>query len=93
MEAGWLDPMLLLMRRGIIPTVLVLDQSAFGGRSQPAAILSSLLELDIIHYLISPDHLDRSEMQPGQIGKWGRTPRGHWEPKFDRAALDWRELS
>jgi hypothetical protein len=40
-----------------------------------------------------PDLLERPEMQPGQIGKWRRTQRGHWEPKFDHAALDWRELT
>ena len=92
-EGQWLNPMLLLMRRGIILTVLLLDRAAFGGQGEAAGVLGSLLDLGVTHHLIMPDLLERPEMQPGQIGKWRRTQRGHWEPKFDHAALDWRELT
>lgn len=91
-EGEWLTAMMLLMRRGIVPTALVLDRAAFGGQGEADGILSSLLELGVTHYRITPDLLDRPERQPGQVGKWRRTPRGHWEPKFDHKALDWREL-
>ena len=91
-EGGWLKAMMLLMRRGIVPTVLVLDRVAFGGQGEADGLLGSLLDLGVTHYRITPDLLDRPERQPGQIGKWRRTPQGHWEPKFDREALDWREL-
>lgn len=92
-KGEWLDAMLLLMRQGIVPTVLVLDQAAFGGQAEADGLIASLVDLGVAHYLIKPDYLDRPEMQPGQIGKWRRTPRGHWEPKFDHEALDWRELT
>lgn len=91
-EGEWLKAMLLLMRRGIVPTVLVLDRAAFGGQGEAAGLLGSLLDLGVTHYRITPELLDRPERQPGQIGKWRRTTQGHWEPKFDREALDWREL-
>ncbi|UCG25992.1 MAG: DUF58 domain-containing protein [Chloroflexota bacterium] len=92
-EGQWLDPMLLLMRRGIIPTVLVLDRAAFGGQGDADGAIGSLLELGVTHHRVRPDLLERPEMQPGQIGKWRQTPRGHWEPRFDHEALDWRELT
>ncbi|MGD2049161.1 MAG: DUF58 domain-containing protein, partial [Chloroflexota bacterium] len=92
-EGEWLNAMLLLMRRGIVPTLLVLDRAAFGGQGEVDGLMGSLLDLGVTHTRITPEHLDRPEMQPGQIGKWRRTHRGHWEPKFDREKLDWRELT
>ena len=92
-EGEWLNDMLLLMRRGIVPTVLLLDRTAFGGKGEVDGAIASLLELGVTHYRITPDMLDRPESQPGQIGKWRRTLQGHWEPQFDREALDWKELS
>jgi uncharacterized protein (DUF58 family) len=91
-EGDWLKPTLLLMRRGIVPTVLVFDRPAFGGQGNIDTHLSALLESGITHYRIAPDLLDRPDRAPGQIGKWQRTVQGHWEPKFDHQALDWREL-
>lgn len=92
-EGEWLNAMMLLMRRGIVPTVLVLDRAAFGGEGVADGLIRSLLDLGVTHYRITPELLDRPEMQPGQIGKWRRTHRGHWEPKFDHEKLDWRELT
>jgi uncharacterized protein (DUF58 family) len=92
-EGEWLEAMMLLRRRGIAPTVLVLDRAAFGGQGEADSAIATLLELGVTHYRIRPDLLDRSEMKPGQIGKWRRTVQGHWEPKFDREALDWKELT
>ncbi len=89
----WLDTMLHLMRRGIIPTVLLLDRAAFGGRGEIETTSNRLLDLGVTHYRITPDLLDKQARQPGQIGQWQRTPQGHWEPKFDPLALDWRELT
>jgi uncharacterized protein (DUF58 family) len=92
-EGKWLNAMLLLMRRGIVPTVLLLDRATFGGHGAADGLVSSLLDLGVTHYRITPELLDRPEMQPGQIGKWRRTHRGHWEPKFDHEKLAWRELT
>jgi uncharacterized protein (DUF58 family) len=92
-EGEWLNTMLLLMRRGIVPTVLLLDRATFGGHGAAGGLVSSLLDLGVTHYRITPELLDRPEMQPGQIGKWRRTHRGHWEPKFDHEKLAWRELT
>jgi uncharacterized protein (DUF58 family) len=96
---SWLDPMLLLMQRGIVPTVLLLDRPSFGddgdrmltiARDQT---LASLSELRVTHYLVTPDLLDRPEARPGQIGQWRRTPQGRWSPRFHPRELVWRELT
>ena len=102
-EGSWLDSMVLLMRRGIVPTVLLLDAASFqcegkrsgsfGGEGNAERTLASLLDLGVTHYLITPDLLDRPEARPGQIGQWRRTPRGRWEPKFHPRELAWRRLT
>jgi uncharacterized protein (DUF58 family) len=108
-EGSWLDAMVLLMRQGGVPTVLLLDAASFqceGKRSgsfggegdrmlsiRADQTLASLLELGITHYLITPDLLDRPEARPGQIGQWRRTPQGRWEPKFHPRELAWRQLT
>jgi uncharacterized protein (DUF58 family) len=92
-EGGWLDALVILTRRGIVPTVLVLDREAFGGKGKADRVLAELLELGINRYRITPDLLDRRELQPGQVGKWRRSPQGNWEPKFDPRALEWIELT
>jgi len=92
-DGSWLDSMVLLMQRGIVPTVLLLDSASFGGEGDADRTLASLLELGVTHYLITPDLLDRPEARPGQIGQWRRTPQGRWEPKFHHRELAWRKLT
>lgn len=89
----WIDPLLLLVRRGIVPTILLLDPHRFGGQSRAERILGQLVEFGIQHDRLTPDFLDKHELLPGQIGKWRRTIQGQWEPKFDKNALQWRGLT
>jgi hypothetical protein len=98
----WLDSIVLLMRQGIAPTVLLLDSpvfqsrgkrdASFGERGAANRTLAALSELEIAHYRITPDLLDRPEAQPGQIGRWRKTPQGRWKPEFHRSELSWRRL-
>jgi len=90
---GWLEPLNSLVRRGAVPTVLLLDRAAFGGLGTAGETMTALVEMGVTHYTITPDLLDRPEMAPGQIGKWRRTVQGHWEPIFDPSALEWQELT
>lgn len=92
-EGSWLDPLLSLMRRGAVPTVLLLDRASFGDGGDPRHTLGTLEALDVTHHLITPDLLDRPEARPGQIGQWRRTAQGRWEPKFHPRELAWRELA
>ncbi len=92
-EGSWLDSVGLLTRRGVVPTVLLLDRAAFGGEGDSSQTLASLEAMDVTHYLITPDLLDMPEARPGQIGQWRRTAQGRWEPKFHPRELVWRELT
>jgi uncharacterized protein (DUF58 family) len=92
-EGGWLDSVALLTRRGVVPTVLLLDRTSFGGEGDASQTVASLEAMDVTHYLITPDLLDRPEARPGQIGQWRRTPQGRWEPQFHPRELVWRALT
>jgi hypothetical protein len=92
-EGSWLDSVALLMRRGVVPTVLLLDRKAFGGEGDAGRTVASLESMDVTHYLITPNLLDRPEARPGQIGQWRRTARGQWEPRFHPRELIWRALT
>jgi uncharacterized protein (DUF58 family) len=89
----WLDPLLLLVRRGIVPTILLLDPHPFGGQAKAGRVLGQLVEFGIKHDRITPDFLDKQELLPGQVGEWRRTKQGQWEPNFDKDALEWRGLT
>jgi uncharacterized protein (DUF58 family) len=77
-QADWLQPLIHLIWRGAVPTVLLLDPETFqktaDGRPPavpPAAVVMSLLaELGVSRYLIGRDLLDRPEARPGQEGQW-----------------------
>jgi uncharacterized protein (DUF58 family) len=61
LSGSWLDPLLLMRRRGIVPTVLLIDVAAFGGTGKPSALIDQLTGLGINHFLIGPDFLDASQ--------------------------------
>jgi len=92
-DGSWLDSVALLRRRGIVPTVLLLDRRAFGGEGDASGTVSLLESMDVTHYLITPDLLDRPEARPGQIGRWRKTSQGQWEPQFHPRELVWRALT
>jgi uncharacterized protein (DUF58 family) len=92
-EGSWLNTTALLMRRGIVPTVLLLDRASFGGEGDPSQTVAFLESMTVNHYLVTPDLLDLPEARPGQVGQWRRTPQGRWEPSFSPRELAWRALT
>jgi uncharacterized protein (DUF58 family) len=86
-DGEWVEPLVPLMRRDIVPTVLLLDRASFDGASLDIArdrqdrpfdgegdvrkTAALLGELGVVRHVIGRDLLDPSEMQPGK--------RGHWE--------------
>ena len=91
-DGPWLGSLVPLMRRGLVPTVLLLDPASFGGEGSADPVQASLEAMEVTHYRITPDLLDRPEARPGQVGQWRRTPQGQWEPKFHPRELVWRTL-
>jgi uncharacterized protein (DUF58 family) len=91
-DGRWLESVVPLMRRGLVPTVLLLEPASFGGQGSAGRVLASLEAMEVTHYRITSDLLDRPEARPGQVGQWRRTPQGQWEPKFHPRELVWRAL-
>jgi uncharacterized protein (DUF58 family) len=92
-QGRWLPSLAPLMWRGLVATVLLLDLVSFGGVGDAGRTLTSLEAMDVTHYLIGPDLLDRPEARPGQVGQWRRTTQGQWEPDFHPRELVWRPLT
>ncbi len=90
----WISNLLPLRRRGIVPTVLLLDPISFGGRTDACGTLAMLADLEITHYLITADILDRPEMRPGRQGHWDwqTTPQGRAILKGKLQDTRWHEI-
>jgi uncharacterized protein (DUF58 family) len=69
-DGGWVKTLLPLLRRGAVPTVLLLDPVSFGSRGSARSALALLADLGITAHLITRDLLDRPEARPGQRGQW-----------------------
>lgn len=69
-DGGWIEALLPLLRRGVVPTVLLLDPLSFGGTGDVSGALALLSDLGVTRYVITRDLLDRPEARPGQQGRW-----------------------
>lgn len=92
---SWVESLVPLIRRGAVPTVLLLDPVSFGGAGDTLLVEAALLHLGIAHYRITRDVLDRPEMRPGQQGRWGWRVLGTGRavPTYRVADVPWRSLT
>jgi hypothetical protein len=63
LSGSWLNPVLLMQKKGIIPTILLLNAPAFGGDGDHRILETKLNLLGINHYLINPEYLDNVKIQ------------------------------
>jgi uncharacterized protein (DUF58 family) len=92
MDPDWINELGLLSRKGIVPTVLLLNPSAFGGTQNPNAIQSRLLNLNIKHYNFSDSLQDLAQFEPiGQEYQPGSEMRKYVKTLKDRSG-QWRSL-
>jgi uncharacterized protein (DUF58 family) len=93
-RAGWLRPLLALLRRGISPTVLLLDPSTYGGNEGAASVAGRLLEYGIPCHIVPHGLLDRPEARPGVQGVWEWRIGGLGKAVAVRkpAEMPWRRL-
>jgi hypothetical protein len=92
-EGRWLNPLMELARRGIRPTVLLLDPSTYGGKGSVGGISAQLTEQEIAGYVFTRESLDRPELHPGVSAqfKWKTTPRGR-AILTEAPDLSWKSL-
>lgn len=107
-DPAWVDALLPLLRRGVVPTVLLLDAATYpsppgqevqNGNGQPraatATVMGLLAELGVARHLLPRQFFDRPEARPGQQGQW------RWRKTASSRAflaavpgdLAWKELS
>lgn len=77
-EGKWIDPLIQLTFQGVVPTVLLIDQPAFGGEGNVRRIERRLIDLGIRYYLIGPDFLDNAKAQQMDM------KRDRWKEVYER---------
>ena len=89
----WLRALPYLLRRGVLPTVLLLDPRPYGGES-PLPVLEALHHLGIRAHLMPRALFQRPEAAPGQRGRWQWkiTPLGRAIPVMEDD-LTWQTLA
>jgi uncharacterized protein (DUF58 family) len=94
-EGDWVEALWPLLRRGAIPTVLLLDPVSFGGAGDANRTSAFLSDLGISNYVITRDLLDRPELRPGRQGHWDWrvSPLGRAVTTRRPGELTWKVLS
>ena len=94
-KTDWINTVPLLRRRGIAPTVFLLDPQTFGGRVNNKPLLAALDKMGVTHHSIHRDLLDRPEARPGTRGQreWRVSPTGRAIPVRAPEEYAWRRLS
>ena len=93
-DGQWIASLTAYRRRGIVPTVLLLDPISFGGTTVARNTLALLAELEIAHQLIPRELLDRPEAKPGREGywEWRMSPLGKAVPIHAPRDSAWKPL-
>ncbi len=85
LSGSWIQPLLLMRKKGIIPTVLLLNAPAFGGEGDLAHMQDKLVALGVNYYTINPDFLDGMELELSPATQQRREEfkearKVHWRP-------------
>ncbi len=95
-RADWVEALIPLVRRGVVPTLLLLDPGSFGAEAPNVGRLHSLLSrLGAAHATVTRDLLDRPEARPGRRGQWEwlSSATGRALPLRRPSDMSWRRLS
>jgi len=85
LSGNWLNPLLLMKKKGIVPTVLLLNAPAFGGKGDAPDVQKKLDSVGLNNYLIGPEYLDNmeKELSPStqkRREEFKETRKVHWRP-------------
>lgn len=69
-QGRWIDPVLHLVRRGIAPTVILLDPQSFGGSENANRLVPVLQNLGITSYVVTPTFLEGARLLKHQTNAW-----------------------
>ena len=92
-EVEWIQSLLPLMWRGVMPTVFLLDPISFGGSTSTVSMSGLLQSMSIPCHIFPKEFLDASQARPGREGEWEWRISGTGKAVAVRAAQDdWRGL-
>jgi hypothetical protein len=91
----WVDALIPLLRRGVVPTVLLLEPTSFGGTGSAAGLASLLSSVGAAHVVVTRQLLDRPEARPGRQGRWEWrvSATGRAVPVRRPVDMAWKKLS
>jgi uncharacterized protein (DUF58 family) len=94
-EGLWVDALIPLLRRGVVPTVLLLDPPSFGGTGSAANLAPLLSSVGAAHVVVTRQLLDRPEARPGRQGRWEWrvSATGRAVPVRRPVDMAWKKLS
>jgi len=98
LKSEWLKPLTDLIWRGSTPTVIMIDPSSFGSRTNPPANMNALdnllIDLNIPHHVVTRDLFKQPDAHPGPRGQWEWRimPTGKAVPVRLPGDLTWKSL-
>ncbi|HSB03515.1 MAG TPA: DUF58 domain-containing protein [Anaerolineales bacterium] len=92
-DGEWIQSLLPLMWRGIVPTVFLFDPLSFGGSNNTKAISGMFQAMNVPCHVIPREMLDKPQARPGHEGEWEWRISATGKAVAVRAAQeDWRGL-
>lgn len=94
-DTSWVEALVSIVRRGVIPTVMLLDPVSFGGTGSMRGVSIALQNLGVTSYHITKDLLDRPEVRPGRRGhtEWHVLGTGKAIAVKQDESVAWRSLA
>jgi len=93
-EGLWLEPLITLVNRGVVPTVLLLDPASFGGSSSAHRPAGHLTDMEIASFVITPEILEQSPLlEKGNTWEWRMLPTGKAVPIHKPSDFSWKSLA
>jgi len=91
----WLITLPNLIRRGIRPTILLLDLHSFDNKRDNSGVAAELRKMHLACHILPREMFDRPEAQPGTQGQWEWrvSPLGKAIPVHAPEDHSWRRLA
>ncbi len=92
-NVDWTEALWLLIRRGVTPTVFLLDAKTFGGDTNTKPLEETLFSLGVVCHVIPKAMLDTKQARPGTEGEWEWRVVGTGKAiAVKRPVADWRRI-
>lgn len=69
-DATWVESLIPLMRRGILPTIFLMDVNTFGAQADLQPLTATLAGLGVPCHIIPKELIDTRQARPGHAGEW-----------------------